>query len=324
MQKKHIIFDINGLDLGQQLAYDTSAKFALNNLDCKITLIGDLSKIKINNTIENLNLINNSLKFSDPRNLRESLKEETSMNQAVKMIVNNQADGIISGGDSGNYVSSLLFKAKRLEGISRPAFMPIVTSIHDTKTLFLDVGANLEVKTETLIEWANLANKFYKNIFGINKPKVALLNIGTEDYKGFEFVREANEILKNQTELNYTGFLEPRDILSGKADIVVIDGYGGNLILKSYEGAISTFFNILKDTIKSSLLTKIVGLILKKKLKSKVKSLDYKSAGSAWVIGVNALALKIHGSSDEVAILSALNSMKDAISKDLLNKLKEN
>ncbi|UWV85681.1 hypothetical protein NW066_04695 [Mycoplasmopsis felis] len=122
---------------------------------------------------------------------------------------------------------------------------------------------------------------------------MSLLNIGTEEYKGSEIVRQASELLKN-TNLNYIGFSETRNLLEGNIDVAVIDGYGGNLIIKSYEGAIVSFKNELKREIKNSFLSKIGALLLKKSFKKISKKLDFRTVANAWVIGVNALALKIH------------------------------
>lgn len=199
--------------------------------------------------------------------------------------------------------------------------MPIVNCLNGSKMILLDVGANIEVKPEYLVEWARLGDIFHKTIFNTKEPKISLLNIGTEEYKGSEIVRQASELLKN-TNLNYIGFSETRNLLEGNIDVAVIDGYGGNLVIKSYEGAIVSFKNELKREIKNSFLSKIGALLLKKSFKKISKKLDFRTVANAWVIGVNALALKIRGSADEIAIYNALIQMSDAIDKDLLNKLK--
>ncbi|CCP24526.1 phosphate acyltransferase PlsX [Mycoplasmopsis cynos] len=319
---KKIIIDTNGLDNGPYVVYNSVLEFTKKFEDVRVTLIGDFNGLKLKENSQ-IKLIQNSLVPSDPKNIRAMLKEKTSMNQAIMSVVNNENDGVISGGDSGSYIASLIFKSKRIEGILRPAFMPVATGLNGRKVLLLDVGANLEVKPENLYEWAKLATIFHKTIFSSKNPEVTLLNIGTEEYKGLEYVKLAAKLIENDQRLNYIGFSEPRDILRGMYDVAVIDGYGGNLVLKSYEGAIFTFKDAIKSTALSSIRTKIGALLMKPAFKKVMNVLDYRNVGAAWVIGVNNLALKIHGSSDEKSIYSALFQMYYAIEKELDKKLRE-
>ncbi|TDV24329.1 phosphate:acyl-[acyl carrier protein] acyltransferase [Mycoplasmopsis mustelae] len=314
-----IVLDANGLDLSPQVAYDAALEFCLQNKDVKVILIGDIKKA--DRQLNNLEVIFNDYKNSDPRNILGGLKKPTSMNKAIELLQDNQVDGIISGGDSGSYISALTLKAKRLPNLSRPAFMPIISTLNNQKMLLLDVGANLEIKAEYLYEWAKLADVFYQTMFDKTNPKISLVNIGTEPYKGPQITRDAHQLILNDKSLNYIGFVESRNLLDGQIDIGVIDGYGGNLIIKSYEGAITSFKNSLKNEIKNSLKAKIGALFLKQAFKNIALKLDYRNVASAWVIGVNALALKVHGASDRKTLYNALKQMNEAIKKDLLNKL---
>ncbi|QGZ97780.1 phosphate acyltransferase PlsX [Mycoplasma sp. NEAQ87857] len=317
-----IVFDINGNDNGPFAAYQAAKGFALKNQNFEIILVGDTSNLDLTNKPNNITLIENKNVQSDPKNLRQAMKEDCSMNVAIEILKNNQADAILSSGDSGCYISALTFKCGRIPNVSRPAFMPVCNATNGNKFLFLDVGANLVVKPEYLYEWAVLATSFYQVMFNKSNPSVTLLNIGTEEYKGNEVVKEANTLLKNDSSLNYVGFNETRDLFKGKVDIALIDGYGGNLVLKSYEGAIFTFVDLLKNRIKSSFIRKIGASIIKGAFKETAKVLDYRNVGCAWVFGVNALAIKTHGSSDALSYTSALNNIKEALEKDLLTKLK--
>lgn len=319
---KHIVIDINGLDQGPQAYLEACQEFLINHQDLKLTLIGDLSKLSIKEIPEQISLIDNKHKNSDPKNLRQNLKEPTSMNQAITMLQENQAQGIISGGESGNYIAALTFKVGRLPEIDRPAFMPILSALNQRKILFLDVGANLQVKPEYLHQWAKLAQIFSQKMFQVKNPQITLLNIGTEDYKGFETTIQAAKLLQEDPELNYIGFSEPRDLLKGNYDIAIIDGYGGNLILKSFEGAILSFKDAIKEGALKRLRTKLGALLLKPVFKDIMKKLDYRNSGAAWIIGLQKPALKIHGSSDKVAILYALDQMYQAIDNNLINQFK--
>ncbi|QNM93943.1 phosphate acyltransferase PlsX [Mycoplasma sp. Pen4] len=324
MDFKHtIVFDVNGNDKGVLECFLAAQEFANNNPTYKIKLVGDVAELKELNNFANIELIENKNKPTDPKNIRKTLQENTSMNQAIEILKNNEADGIISSGDSGSYLSALTLKMKRLQNVSRPAFMPVANAINGQKFVFMDVGANLETKPEYLIEWAKLASAFYQTMFATNYPRVALLNIGTEDYKGPEATKKAHQYLTNDKSINYVGFHETRDVFRGHYDVAIIDGYAGNIMLKSYEGAISTFKDTLKTSIMSKLKYKLGALLLKGAFKEVAATLDYRSVGSAWVVGVNALAVKTHGASDKKAYLSGLNSLKNAIENNLLNKLQK-
>ncbi|UUD36175.1 phosphate acyltransferase PlsX [Mycoplasmopsis citelli] len=321
MYKYSIGFDINGNDNGPVAALEAAKEFALANKDTKIVLVGDIQKLNIHNLPDNIKLIDNPNVPSDPKNLKQSLKENTSMNEIINLYESGAVQSLLSSGDSGSYISALTLKIRRLKGISRPAFMPVANAINGRKFVFLDVGANLDVKSQWLEEWAILASIFYKTMFNEPIPKVALLNIGVEDYKGLIPTKEAHENLKNNRNINYLGFQETRDLFRGYFDVAIIDGYGGNLVLKSYEGAVLTLIDSLKSSINKTLKRKIGGLLVKDAFKDVMKILDYRNVGSAWVLGVNCLALKTHGSSDKKSYLSALNQLKDALKKDLLNKI---
>ncbi|WP_036452677.1 phosphate acyltransferase PlsX [Mycoplasma buteonis] len=320
-----IVFDLNGNDNGQASGIAAAKQFAKQNPNFQISLIGDFQKksdLELTN-ISNIKLLNNPTTPTNPKDLRGSMMEKTSMNQAIDLLKNKEADAILSSGDSGCYISSLTFKIGRLNNVSRPAFMPICNAINGQKFLFMDVGANLVAKSDFLVEWAKLGSAFYEVMFNKPNPSVALLNIGTEDYKGNENAVEANKILKEDSNLNYVGFNETRDLFRGLVDVAVIDGYGGNLVLKSYEGAIFTFKDLLKEKFTKTFLRKLHALALKKAFKEAGDVLDYRQVGSAWVIGIDGIAIKAHGSSDTLSYLSALNTIKTALEKDLLNKLKD-
>ncbi|QSF13907.1 phosphate acyltransferase PlsX [Mycoplasma sp. Mirounga ES2805-ORL] len=325
-----IAFDIVGNDNGIKNALEASTKFVKDNKNFEITLVGPEKEIKNyyeNNKIDisklNISIINNPNNFEDPKNIRQSLHEKTAMNDAIDLVNNNKCDAVLSSGDSGMFLALSSFKLKKIEGISRAAFMPMMPTISGKKFFLLDVGANINTTSEYLVEWAKIASIFAEVFFEKNNPTVSLLNIGTEDFKGLDFVREANLSLKNQNELNYIGFSEPRDILRGLADVVVIDGYGGNLVLKSLEGAILSFKDLLKEKIMKKSIRKIGYLLSKGAYKDVAETLDYRNVGAAWVVGLNGMAIKSHGGSDVKAYLGALNQIKIGLEKNILNKVKE-
>lgn len=321
-----IAFDINGNDNGINSSLAATKEFLAQNDNFIVVLVGPEKEILSfyhNQLPPRVEIIDNSLVSKDVKNIRASFHEKTSMNVALELVANGQANAVLSSGDSGLYLANATIKCKRLEGLSRPAFMPLVPTIKGQKFLLLDVGANLEVKSDFLVEWAKVANAFAKVLLKVEKPRISLVNIGTEDYKGLENTKEAHQKLKNDSKLNYLGFIEPRELMNAKVDVAVIDGYGGNLVLKSLEGAMLGFKNLLKSKIMLKTIRKIGYLLLKGAFKDVAETLDYRNVGAAWVIGVNGVVIKSHGSSDQKAYLGALNQIKIALKNNVLNLVKE-
>ncbi|MGN3867787.1 phosphate acyltransferase PlsX [Mycoplasmopsis bovis] len=323
-----IAFDVNGNDNGVSAAVSASVQFLKDNDDYKIILVGDESSInvelkKIEGIPDSLRIVNNPNLPSDVKNIHKSLRENTSMNTAIDLVVDGKADAVISSGDSGTYLACATFKLKRLQGVSRSAFMPLMPTVVGRKFLLLDVGANIECKSEYLVEWAKIANVYARTLLNIVNPRVSLINIGTEDYKGLEIVKEASQLLKDNKFINYIGYTEPRYLLDGATDVAVIDGYGGNLVLKSLEGAILSFKNLLKDKIMAKPIRKFGYLFLKGAFKDVAETLDYRNVGAAWLIGLNGLSIKCHGNSDTKAYLGALNQIKLVIKNNVLEAIKK-
>ncbi|MGL4183744.1 MAG: phosphate acyltransferase PlsX [Metamycoplasmataceae bacterium] len=326
---KKIIFDIQGNDNGIDASLSASKDFIKNNNNnYKIILVGDEKEILEkepsflnNNQIEIINVLEVVNKDLSPL---ENLRIDNSMNIALKLLKDGEGDGVISSGDSGSFLVSSMFILKKINNIERAAFMPIIpTILENKKFILLDVGANISVKENHLVQWAKMGNIFSKEILNISDPKVYLLNIGTEDNKGLEPQIKANKILKEDKTINYQGFIEPRSLLEGEADVVISDGYAGNITLKTLEGTILSFLKLMKKNLTKNIFRKISTLTLKGAFKEIKEHLDYRNVGSAWVLGVDGIVLKTHGSSDKKAYLGALNQMKNFIEKDALVKIKK-
>lgn len=324
-----IAFDINGNDNGIKASVQASVTFLKENPDFEITLIGPEQEIlalfdhKKNIQPNNLKIIDNPNMPTDKKNFHKSLRENTSMNIALDMVANKEADAVLSSGDSGTYLACATFKLKRLEGVSRSAFMPLMPTIVGRKFLLLDVGANIETKSEYLVEWARIANIYAKALLNISNPRISLINIGTESYKGLPIVQEANDALKQDNSLNYIGYIESRKLLEGTTDVAVIDGYGGNLVLKSYEGAILSFKNLLKNKIMLKPIRKLGYLLAKGAFVDVAETLDYRNVGAAWLVGLNGAAIKCHGNSDTKAYIGALKQIKMVLQNNVLEEVKK-
>jgi len=319
---KNIAFDVMGNDNGPKFAVAAAKNFVSKNPNFKIFLVGNKEQMGDVKENENIKIIDVREEIDPSKGVLAARDSNTSMAQAVKMVKDGIADAIISSGDSGSLLSISVLQLKRIKGISRPAFMPILPTIKgDNKTLLLDAGANLVTTSEMLVQWAHIASIYASEVFGIKKPKVGIINIGSEDKKGNDFQKEANEKLKN-SKLIYKGFIESRDLLNSIVDVAVVDGYAGNMVLKTMEGTALSLFKVLKDELTSSLKNKIGALLSKSAYKNVKKRLDYRNIGAALIIGLNGIAIKTHGNSDEMAYMGALNQIKLAIENDVINKIK--
>lgn len=325
--ERTIIFDVMGNDHGVKSACLAAFEFVTKNIEYKIVLVGDQKEIKkFCSENEQIKIFHSPKTASkDNENILDSYKEENSMNDSLQLLKEGKGSAVLSSGDSGKYLTSAIMIIKRLPHIKRPAFMSMIpTIIPGKKFIFLDEGANLNVTEDYLVQWAKLGASFSKSVLKINSPKVSILNIGTEDYKGFEYHQKANEILKqSKLTFEYQGYIESRYLLNGDADVVVADGYAGNLTLKALEGTVLSFSKLLKNNIKKNFWRKMCALFMKGVFKDVKEQLDYRNVGAAWILGVNGIVIKSHGNSDEKAYLGALYQIKLAIESNALNEFKK-
>lgn len=327
---KKIIFDLMNNDDGQLEAIMGANLFLRVNPDYFLVLIGDKNTIENNiekeflSRIEIIHNANIAHKVISPR---DALRGNNSMLEAFNALENKNGLGIVSSGDSGSFLTLATLKIKRLPNVARPAFMPIMpTTINDKNILLLDAGANLEVKPEYLLEWATLASYYYKILFNNNKiPQIGFLNVGTEDYKGNSISKEANLLLReSKNEMyKYSGFVEPVSAINGQIDILLADGYAGNIFLKTMENTFLGVGKLLKKMIMKNCITKLGGLFLKKELKKFKQRFDYRNVGGAFIVGLSKIVVKAHGSSDRIAFFNSLNQIKLAIEANLIAKLEE-
>ncbi len=238
---------------------------------------------------------------------------------------NDDAKAFVSAGSTGAVLVGATLKLGRIKGVNRPALSPVLPTFKgDKKVLLLDCGANADCKPINLCQFA-LMGASYMEALGVKEPKIALLSNGTEDEKGNALNHEVFPILKSMETINFAGNIEARDIISGDYDVVVTDGFSGNIALKSMEGSIKGVLKMLKQTIKSSAKNKLGGLFLKKSFLALRDKLDYTSHGGALFLGVNKTVIKAHGSSDRFsfknAVLQAVNYAGFNISEKITSRL---
>lgn len=251
-------------------------------------------------------------------------KPESSICVAFKELKeNDDAKAFVSAGSTGAVLVGATLKLGRISGISRPALCPIMpTAIDGKNVIMMDAGANADCKSINLVQFALMGTAFLEAT-GVKNPKVGLLSNGTEKEKGNALNHEVYPLLESAKGINFVGNIEGRDILAGEVDLVVTDGFSGNVAVKSIEGAIKMLLKVMKKDIKSTFMGKIGGLLLKKTFKKLAKKLDYNNHGGALFVGVNKPVIKAHGSSKRSAIKAAILQAVAYADFDIADKIKE-
>lgn len=243
-------------------------------------------------------------------------KKTASMVLAAQLVADGKADGCISAGNTGALMASGLFVVGRIPGIERPALSPTLPTIDGKGFLLLDVGANVDAKPEHLLQYALMGSIYGEKVRGIASPRVGLLNIGTEEKKGNDLTKQVFGLLENAN-INFVGNVEARDLLNGVADIVVTDGFTGNMVLKTIEGTALSVMKMLKGALTSNFKSKLAAAVLKPNLMELKTKMDYSEYGGAGLFGLKAPVIKAHGSSDANAIYNAIRQAREMVENDV-------
>lgn len=221
-------------------------------------------------------------------------KKESSMVKALNLVKEGTADAFVSAGSSGAILVGGQVIVGRIEGVERPPMAPLIPTQKGV-SLLLDSGANVDSRASFLVQWAKMGSIYMEHVVGIPNPKVAIVNVGLEEEKGNQLVKETYPLLKACKDINFVGSIEARNIPQGDADVIVCDAFVGNVILKLYEGTASALIHQIKGAMMKNLKSKIGALLIKKTLKEELKSLDATEYGGAPLIGLNGLVVKTHG-----------------------------
>lgn len=248
-------------------------------------------------------------------------KRDSSIVVATRMVKEGEAEAIVSAGSTGAQMAAALLGLGRIKGIDRPAIVTVLPTLEGGK-LLLDVGANPDAKPENLLQYAMMGSIYAERILGIGNPKVGLLNIGGEEGKGNELTQATYPLLK-EAPLNFIGNIEGRDVPYGRADVVVCEGFVGNVVLKTTEGLAGALFQLIKERITSTPIRKLGALAVKPGLREISKILDYAEYGGAPLLGVNGISIICHGSSKEKAIYNAIRVAKECAESRFLEEIKE-
>lgn len=305
---------------------------AAKEYDCEIVLVGDEAKIK---AVLDKHTVGDKLKISvfhaaDVIEMSEHpgaavrRKKDSSIVVATRLVKEGVCDAALSAGSTGAAVAAALFGLGRIKGIDRPTIATPMPSISGV-TLLLDSGANVDSKPQNLLQSAIMGSIYSEYVFDIKKPRVGLLNIGEEETKGNEQALSTYPLLKALKTINFIGNAEGRDIPKGTVDVVVCDGFVGNVVLKFGEGLAKTFVGLIKEAIKNgNIFAKIGALMLAPTLKKLGKKVDYAEYGGAPLLGVDGCFIICHGSSNAKAIKSAIGVANDYVGKNVLQHIREN
>lgn len=248
-------------------------------------------------------------------------KRDSSIRVACSLVKNGEAEAVVSAGNSGAVMASGVFVMGRIKGIERPALASVFPSLKGS-TVVIDVGANVDSRPRHLYQFAIMGELFARMALGLNRPRVGLLSVGEEDAKGNDVTRRAHDMLRG-SELNFIGNVEGRDIFAGEAEVIVCDGFVGNVCLKLAEGTASAMMTMIKREIMGSWRTKLGGLLLKPALMRFAKRLNYSEYGGAPLLGVKGACLICHGASDPTAIKNAVRLAEDWVDLGFYNQLAE-
>jgi glycerol-3-phosphate acyltransferase PlsX len=316
---------------------------AAKDFDAQITLVGrgeEILKVLKDNGIQDLPqgiTISDAKEVvdmhDDPANVIRK-KKNSSMVIGLKMLADGEGDAFISAGSTGALLSGATLIVKRVKGIRRAAMGPCMPNKAGGKTMLLDCGANAECTPEFLLQFGIVGSSYAKNLLGVENPKVGLLNIGTEDSKGTQLQKDAYALLSKAAEnglINFVGNVEARDVPLGAVDVVVCDGFSGNVLLKSIEGTAMYMGSLMKHKIFKRNIFSMLGYLLCKKGVNEVMSLlDYRTVGGTQFLGIKKPVIKAHGSSDVLAFRNAIRQASEAAQHDIntdlenaLQKMKE-
>ncbi|WP_102346977.1 phosphate acyltransferase PlsX [Bacillus sp. Marseille-P3661] len=291
--------------------------------DIEFTLVGDENKIRpLMDNISSFSIIhtNEIIEATDEPVRAVRRKKNASMVLMASEVKEGRADACISAGNTGALMASGLFVVGRIEGIDRPALAPTLPTIDGQGFVFLDVGANAEARPEHLLQFAIMGSVYAEKVRKITNPRVGLLNVGTEEKKGNELTKQAFTLL-GDAPINFVGNVEARDLLEGVADVVVTDGFTGNVALKTVEGTAMAIFSMLKKELMSTFTSKLATAVIKPQLVNLKNNLDYSEYGGAGLFGLKAPVIKAHGSSDSKAFFNAIRQAKEMVEKEVVTTI---
>ncbi|MFB3058461.1 MAG: phosphate acyltransferase PlsX [Gammaproteobacteria bacterium] len=327
MDPKIIALDAMGGDHGPSVIVP-AAKMALNEIsNIQLVLVGD--QVRLGAEMEKLGLSNETririqhasevVTMDEAAVLALKKKKDSSMRVAINLVKENKVQACVSAGNTGALMATSKYVLKTISGINRPAICTILPSMTG-HTLMLDLGANLECTPENLHQFAIMGSVLAQSVDGMEKPTVGLLNIGSEAIKGNESIKKASQLIASSG-LNYYGFVEGDDIYKGTVNVVVTDGFVGNVSLKTGEGLAALVNQVLQREFKKNLITRLAALIALPVLRNVAKTLDPRRYNGASLLGLNGIVVKSHGSADTSSFFNAIKIASMEVEKDVPQRI---
>jgi len=307
---------------------EASINAALNLLelreDIRIFLVGDkdiIEKQTSGKTGDRLQIVHAKeiVEMNDPPVIVLRQKKQSSMRLAVDLVKDGNAQACVSSGSTGALMAISKYALKTIPSIDRPALMTSIPTIKDS-TYFLDLGANISCTPEQLYQFALMGNVIAREIRGIDQPRIGLLNMGVEASKGNQVIKEAAKLI-NSSSMNFIGYVEGNNLVEGIADVVVCDGFTGNIALKTMEGSVRLVFRFLEDAFNSSAFNKFSSIVSKSALNQAKDKIDPRRYNGALLLGLNGVVVKSHGDSDSFGIHHALITAIEEVQKNIVAKL---
>lgn len=299
---------------------------AVDEYGFNIVLVGPKDKIedvanKNKISLKNMEIVNADeiITMEDSADTVIKTKKESSMAIGLKLLSKGEGDAFISAGNSGALVVGATLLVKRIKGIKRCAFAPILPK-DDGFFMLIDSGANVECRPEMLYQFGVMGSIYMDKVMGINKPRIGLANVGTEEHKGSELQQNTFKLLQDSN-LNFIGNIEARDIPIDAADVVVSDGFTGNIILKMYEGVALTLLNKIKGLFNKNLKTKLAASLVLSDMKELKKQIDYNEFGGAPIIGISKPVFKAHGSAKAKTFKNALKLTASYVENNVISEI---
>lgn len=323
----NIIVDGMGGDKGPEEIVKGSIE-AVEELDVNIIIVGkediiqkELNKYKYPEGSISIINANEVISNNDEPTLAIRRKKDSSMVLGLKALAEGKGDGFVSAGNTGALLAGGLFIVKRIKGIERAALATVYPTMKGISFL-LDAGANVDCKPEYLKQFAIMGSIYSEKVLGVRSPKVGLVSVGVEEGKGNSLTKEAYTMIKDLN-LNFVGNVEARQLPEGDIDVIICDGFSGNIIIKLSEGLAISLFSSMKEEFLGSFKSKIGALMLKPQFKSLKDQMDYREYGGAPLLGLKQPVFKAHGSSDAFAIKNAIKQAKNFIEMDVINIIEE-
>lgn len=316
-----IVIDTMGGDNGSSAPVGGILKFLEEHKDVEIIAVGDEKELEqLKGKCE---IIPSTSVLPMECSVMQAMRDkESSMYKAIDAVLEQKADAVVSCGSTGAFLSLNTLKVKKIDGVLRPALVtPFPTKVKGKYVVLLDVGASNENKPEELAQFAKMGQAYCKAVYNNPNPNFYLASNGSEEGKGSPVGKEAYQLCKGYE--GFKGYMEGRYVFSGDADVVVFEGYTGNVFLKGCEGLAKTMSGMIKESFTSSLSAKIGYLFAKKGFNSFRETMDYKKVGGALLVGVNTIAVKAHGNSTPDSFYHAIDIAYRMASKDTINQIKK-